>query len=163
MKPPIHEQKELKQRNRLWTVSSKRKKTTQKHTTSQQRRYNVAATSQRCSEVVTTLSGRCMFAGYWKCLNQFYSRETSTSILMQLKITNTCLIRIAALYLIYETAPWNTYNYKHCDETKQSPMAIGSQNTSSNRTTFTLLHRDLLTHFFRSWNGVEIVSADSWA
>ena len=34
-----------------------------KHTTSQQRRYNVTATSRRCSGVVTTLSGRCMLAG----------------------------------------------------------------------------------------------------
>ena len=35
-----------------------------KHTTSQKRRYNVAATSWRCSDVVTTLLRRCVFAGY---------------------------------------------------------------------------------------------------
>ena len=34
-----------------------------KHTTSQQRLYNDAATS-RCSDVVTTLLGRCVFAWY---------------------------------------------------------------------------------------------------
>ena len=34
-----------------------------KHVTSQQRRYNVAATSRRCSDVVTTLLIRCVFAG----------------------------------------------------------------------------------------------------
>ena len=33
------------------------------HTTSQQRRYNIAATSRRCSDVVTTLLLRCVFAG----------------------------------------------------------------------------------------------------
>ena len=33
------------------------------HTTSQQRRYNIAATSWRCSDVVTTLLWRCVFAG----------------------------------------------------------------------------------------------------
>ena len=27
----------------------------------------------------------------------------------------------------------------------------------------TLLHKNLLTQFFRNWNGVERVSADSWA
>ena len=34
-----------------------------KHTTSPQRRYNVAATSRRCSDVVTTLWRRCVFTG----------------------------------------------------------------------------------------------------
>ena len=34
-----------------------------KHTTSQERRYNVAATSRRCRDVVSTLFGRCVFAG----------------------------------------------------------------------------------------------------
>ena len=34
-----------------------------KHTTSQKRRYNVAATSWRCSDVVTTLWRRYAFAG----------------------------------------------------------------------------------------------------
>ena len=34
-----------------------------KHTTSQERRYNVAATSRRCSDVVTTLLRHCVFAG----------------------------------------------------------------------------------------------------
>ena len=34
-----------------------------KHTMSQKRRYNVAATSRRCSDVVTTLLRRCAFAG----------------------------------------------------------------------------------------------------
>ena len=34
-----------------------------KHTMSQQRRYNVAATSRRCSDVVTTFLRHCVFAG----------------------------------------------------------------------------------------------------
>ena len=34
-----------------------------KHTASLQRRYNVAATSRRCSDVVTTLLRHCVFAG----------------------------------------------------------------------------------------------------
>ena len=34
-----------------------------KHKTLQQRRDNVAATSRRCSDVVKTLLGRCVFAG----------------------------------------------------------------------------------------------------
>ena len=34
-----------------------------KHTTSQQRRYNVAATSWHCSDVVTAFLRRCVFAG----------------------------------------------------------------------------------------------------
>ena len=39
-----------------------------KHTTLQQCCYNVAATSRRYSDVVTTLLGRCVFAGlsFWK-------------------------------------------------------------------------------------------------
>ena len=32
------------------------------NTQSQQRRYNVAATSRRCRDVVTALLGRCVFA-----------------------------------------------------------------------------------------------------
>ena len=32
-----------------------------------QRRYKVAATSRRCSDVVTTLWLRCVFAGYCRC------------------------------------------------------------------------------------------------
>ena len=35
-----------------------------KHTSCLQRRYNVAATSRRCSDVVPTLMRRCVFAGY---------------------------------------------------------------------------------------------------
>ena len=35
-----------------------------KHTTMPQRRYIVAATSRRCSNVVTTLLWRFVFAGY---------------------------------------------------------------------------------------------------
>ena len=34
-----------------------------KHTRSQERHYNVAATSRRCSDVVTTLLRCCVFAG----------------------------------------------------------------------------------------------------
>ena len=34
-----------------------------KHTTPQKRRYNVAATSRRCTDVVTTLLQRCVFVG----------------------------------------------------------------------------------------------------
>ena len=34
-----------------------------KHSQSQKRRYNVAATSRHCSDVVTTLLQRCVFAG----------------------------------------------------------------------------------------------------
>ena len=34
-----------------------------KHTTWLQHRYNVAATSRRCKDVVTTLLRRCVFAG----------------------------------------------------------------------------------------------------
>ena len=36
-----------------------------KHITMQQRRYNVAATSLRCSDVVTTLLGRCVGYVVW--------------------------------------------------------------------------------------------------
>ena len=36
---------------------------TSKHTTSQQRRYKVAASLWRCSDVVRTLFGRCVFTG----------------------------------------------------------------------------------------------------
>ena len=34
-----------------------------KYTTSLARRYNIATTSRRCSDVVTTLLQRCVFAG----------------------------------------------------------------------------------------------------
>ena len=42
--------------------------------------------------------------------NQIYSRETSPLILMKLRITNICSVRIGVLYLIYETSQSNTYN-----------------------------------------------------
>ena len=40
-----------------------------KHTTSQQMRYNVAATSWRCWNVVTTFWRRCVFAGWEQFLS----------------------------------------------------------------------------------------------
>ena len=42
--------------NRIWYFM----RMPSKHTTSQQLRYNVAATSRRCSDIVTTLFGRCL-------------------------------------------------------------------------------------------------------
>ena len=45
-------------------------------------------------------------------LNQFYQRKQLPLILMQLQITNICSVHIAALYLIYETSQWNTYDQK---------------------------------------------------
>ena len=38
---------------------------------------------------------------------------------MQLQISNICFVRIRDLCLICGTSQWNTYNQKHCDETKQ--------------------------------------------
>ena len=49
---------------------------------------------------------------------QFYSHETSPLNLTQIQITNICSVRIGVLYLVCETAQWNTYNQKHCDERK---------------------------------------------
>ena len=46
-----------------------------KHTTSEHRRCNVAATTlfrRSSSYVVTTLMGRCVFAGEWTLLPQFF-------------------------------------------------------------------------------------------
>ena len=34
-------------------------------------------------------------------------------------IKNLCSVRIGVLYHICETYQWNTYNQKHCNETKQ--------------------------------------------
>ena len=51
--------------------------------------------------------------------NQFYSRETSPLILMQLQITNICSVRLAVLYLIFEKSQWNKCN-TNCDEIKQT-------------------------------------------
>ena len=56
-----------------------------KHTTSQQRRYNVAATSRRCSDVVTTLFVRCVFAkeAKYKCRDlgkSLHCTELSTGL-----------------------------------------------------------------------------------
>ena len=45
------------------TTSLQRQTRNVKHATSHQRRYNVAATSRRWSDVVTTLLRRCVFAG----------------------------------------------------------------------------------------------------
>ena len=41
---------------------------------------------------------------YLESLNQFYSRETSSLILIQFQLTNICSVRIGALYLTRETA-----------------------------------------------------------
>ena len=46
------------------------------------------------------------------CLIQFYSRETSPLILMQLQITKICSVCIGILYLNCETSQLNTYNHK---------------------------------------------------
>ena len=51
-----------------------------KRITSQERRSNVTATSWRCSDVVSTLLGRCLFAGtgldQFEQLSPFYVEET---------------------------------------------------------------------------------------
>ena len=66
------------------------------NTQSQQRRYNVAATSRRCCDVVTTLLWRCVFAGMSgvkfqrgsnpaprdpKCRDQILKREVTENML----------------------------------------------------------------------------------
>ena len=46
-------------------------------------------------------------------------RKTSNLILMRFQITHICSVRIGNLYPICETSQSNTYNQKHCYETKQ--------------------------------------------
>ena len=53
-----------------------------------------------------------------KLLKQFYSNETPPLILMQLQITNLCLVCKEILYLTTETSR-ETYNHKCSDKTKQ--------------------------------------------
>ena len=68
-----------------------------KHTTSPQRRYNVAATSRRCSGVVTTLLWR-VFTGYWVL------SDTSAILFPEFLIKETLWTRTADSndYLFYE-------------------------------------------------------------
>ena len=52
---------------------------------------------------------------------------------MQLQITNICSVRIRdLLHLIYETSQWNTYNQKHCGETKQRAQWRSEARTQEN-------------------------------
>ena len=70
-----------------------------------QRRRNVAATSRRCNDVVTTLLRRCVFT-VWGLKSVLF--ETSPLILMQLQTTHICGVRIRVLYLICEAQSEST-------------------------------------------------------
>ena len=66
-------------------------------------------------------------------LNQFYSRETSPLILMQLQITNKCSVRIWVLYFIYVTSQWNTYQSSRHATLKQRRFNVDSTSLTLNQ------------------------------
>ena len=43
---------------------------------------------------------------------------------MQLQITNICSVHTGVLYLICETAQWNTYTQKHCESDNHVNLAV---------------------------------------
>ena len=122
IKPPMHHKDELQQRNRICTKQNDQPNATCETTDEQTKNnYNRRTTFERS---VGKLLGD---------LNQFYPLETSPLVLTPVQITNICPVRIGALYLIYETSPWNTYNRKPYEE--KSKVFTGDMKPEHKRTT----------------------------